>query len=56
MRKHYLEVPVKVALGVIGVVQARVEGLISPPELGHLFPECKTGLRPVLTFDMKVFR
>ena len=54
MRNHYLEIHVKNALKVVGVVQAWVEGLVSQPEHDRLFPECKTG--PVLLLDIKVMQ
>ena len=57
MREHYLEISVKNALGVVDVVQARVDdGFVCPPEHGRKFLECEPGLGPVLVIDVEVIQ
>ena len=56
MREHYLEISVKDALGVVNVVQARVDGFVCPPEHGRQFLECEPGLGPVLLLDDEVIQ
>ena len=46
----------KDALGVVDVVQARVDGFVCLPEHSRQFLECEPGLGPVLALDVEVIR
>ena len=56
MREHYLEISVKDALGVVDVVQARVDGFVCLPEHSGQFLECEPGLGPVLVIDVEAIQ
>ena len=40
----------------VDVVQARVDGFVSPPEHGRQFLVCEPGLGPVLVIDVEVIQ